>query len=124
MIRELNKNDYTVGQEVVLKLHGNASRGKEEDSYIKGTVSKMGRKILYIEHNKQHYTETIKIDMETGCEKSEYTANYILYDSEEQFKEYIASKPIIDKIRKHIGQYGYANIDYNKLKEIEKILEL
>ena len=65
----------------------------------------------------------IKISMETGFEHSDYTPNYILYDSEQQFKDSLEGEIIIKEIRNLIGQYGNPNIDINKLREIKEILE-
>jgi len=119
MRRKLNKKDYSIGQEVALLLHGNKAIYKEEGTYIKGEITKIGNKLIYIK-NKNIYGDIV-INMETSFEHSQYTPDYIMFDSEAEIKDYLDSQMIIKEIRDIIGQYGTPNI---KKEKLEKILEL
>jgi len=119
MIKKLNKKDYTVGQEVALLLYGNKRSYKDDGAYIKGKITKIGSKIIYIKNESIH--ENIKINMETGFECTEYTPNYIMFDSEDMLIDYLDSQILIKEVRNIIGQYGNTNI---KKEKLEKILQL
>lgn len=119
MIKKLNKKDYTVGQEVVLLLHGNRARDKEHGAYIKCKITKLGSKFIYIEN--ENIYEEIKINMETSFEHTEYTPNYIMFDSEDELIDYLDSQILIKEVRNIIGHYGNTNI---KKEKLEKILQL
>lgn len=118
MWRKLNKKEYIVGQEVILKLNG------KDNAYIKGCIAKITTKLMTIEVTKGEFSKVIKINMESGFEHTDYTPNYNLFDSEQHFNDYIEAEDIINVIRKSIGTYGTPHIDINKLREIKRILEL
>lgn len=116
-MRTLDRKEYQLGQVVALRYYGNALRGKQKGGYKLATVTKIGRSILYLD-------EHIKIDMESGMEKSNYTPNYILYDSERHLLETLEVEDMLDKLRDFIGQYGYPNIELNKMRKIMEVLSL
>lgn len=94
-IRELYKKDYTVGQKVALRYYGNIARGNKDNNYRVVEITKVGNKIIYC--------GDIKISMETGMEKSNYTPNYAFYDSEQHLLETLESEKLIKLIRSKIG---------------------
>lgn len=114
--RELNKKDYTVGQEVALRYSGNASRRAEKNAYRLGIITKIGTKIIYV-------NDDLKVNMETGMEKSNYTPNFIFYDSEQHLLDTVVNEGLIDELRKKIGRYGYPDIPLEKMKQVMAILK-
>ncbi len=116
VIRELNKKDYTVGQEVALRYYGNAARGNKDNDYRITEITKVGNKIIYC--------GDIKISMETGMEKSNYTPNYIFYDSEQHLIETLECERLLKMIRNKIGQWGDSELSLYEIREIANILGL
>lgn len=114
-IRKLNKKDYAVGQEVALRFDGNRARNNR-NGYILGEITKLGNKLIHV--------GDIKIDMETGYEKSNYSANYMLYDSEQDLLNEIEKEKLLMHIRTKLGNYGACEVSYDKIKKIAEILEI
>lgn len=119
-IRKLNKKDYKIGQEVILEFNGNALRGKQEFSYTKGIIEKIGTKLLTVSINEYR---SVKINVKTSYEHTQYTHNYILHDSKQQFEECLESIVLLKRIRNTIGGYGYVNIPLENLKTIYSLME-
>lgn len=115
-IRKLNKSDYRIGQKVALRYDNNLARGNRY-GYVVMEITKIGNKILYC--------GAIKIDMETGFEKSNYAPDYILYDSEQHLLDTFESERLFDAIANKLSKFGgYPDISLNKLKQIAEILEI
>jgi len=121
MIKKLNKKDYTIGQEVVLLLNGNKARHNEKGTYIKGEITKIGNKLIYVKNENMY--EDIKINMETSFQHTEYTPDYIMFDSENEVRDYFDSMELIKEIRNIIGQYGTPRIEKEKLEKVLKLLK-
>lgn len=112
--RELNKNDYSVGQMVALKYKGNRAR-YDKDGYILAKITKIGRKLIHV--------GDIKIEMETGSEKTDYTPDYELFDSEQDLINELEKGNLVSFIRSEIGQFGECKVSYDKVKAIVEILK-
>lgn len=114
-IRELNKNNYLVGQTVALKFIGNRDR-YDKDGYVLAEITKIGTKLIHV--------GDIKIEMETGQEKTDYTSDYQLYDSEQSLLNELEKEKLIVAIRNKFEQFGECEVGYEKVKEIAKILNI
>lgn len=114
-MRKLNKDDYKIGQQVALKYVNNMAR-YDKDGYRIGNITKLGNKYLYV--------DSIAISMESGYEKTNYSPDYQLYDSEQHLLDEMHKEKLLFGIRNELGNYGTCEISYNKIKEIAEILEL
>ncbi|WP_298833843.1 hypothetical protein [uncultured Planococcus sp.] len=99
-MRELSKKDFEVGQSVALRLQGNRARHAEkgEMSYVLGTVQKVGRKYITV--------DGIQFDTSSGYDKSDYSANYQLFENEELLLEILEKEQLYDKLRTTFGSYS------------------
>lgn len=114
-VRKLDKKNYKIGQTVALRNDGNRVRYDGRNNYTLGEVTKVGSKILHIGE--------IKIDMETGYQKSNYSPDYQLYDSEQDVLDAIEGEKIISKIKSTFS-YGDVNVSIDKLRQIKAILDM
>ena len=107
----------TLGQEIFLKLVGNAAR-RYNNEPIKTKISKIGKKHFYVEMDSR-----IKFDVEDLSEVSDYSANYKVYLSEKELEDETKSKIIYDNIKKYFSGFSFnESLTLEKLIAIEKII--
>lgn len=120
-MRELNKEDFKVGNTVALRFQGNRARreDKGEKGYILRSVEKIARKYITV--------NGIQFDVTTGYDKSDYSAMYELYESEEVLLQQLEREEALSKLRSAFN-YGYRNdntkFTNEQLLKVIKILEL
>ena len=94
---------------------GNAYR---RDNKIKeGIVKSVGRKYVEVEYYG-------KFNIKGGIQKTEFSADYKLYESIDDLNIVIESEELSHKIINSIPKYGDWDISIDKLRQIAKILEL
>jgi hypothetical protein len=106
-----------VGQQFYVKLVGNAARTKPDGGFY-ATVSKVGKKHFSLSTEEQTFIERIKFRVEDLAEESNYSANYELFDS---LEDYVLSKlkPVL--LKNVQGLCGY--LSYKQLEELKLYLE-
>ena len=117
MINYTNEK-FEVGQTVALRYQGNKARynSKGDNGYELATIEKIGRKYLTLKGG-------LQINLESGYEKTNLSANYQMFPSEEGLLEQIQREKNIDKIRSLFRGFGDVEISNTKLDEIIKIIE-
>lgn len=113
-MRKLNPKDFYVGKMVPLRYRLNKARYLSDDSYRMATVSKIGRKYIHC--------GGIAFEIESGYEKSDYTANYQLYESEEALLEEIEAEKITDAVRTTFDYFSEVNLSIEQLRAIAEII--
>ena len=108
----------TLGQEIFLKLVGNAARRYNNTGLIETKISKIGKKHFYVE-----YSNHIKFDIKDLSEVSNYSADYEVYLSKKEFEDETKSKIIYDNIKKYFSGFSVnESLTLEKLIAIEKII--
>lgn len=109
--------DFKVGQKVYVKLINNVARGRDEDELIQEwEVVKIGKKFLTAKNGYIEY-QFYKHDFYKNClvQKTDYSPDYLLYNSLEEIKE---EEKRIEK-EDIIGRYFRSNFNLRELSNNE-----
>ena len=113
-----------VGQ-ILYKLNiGNAARNRKQ-TLMPVEVIKIGRKYVTVselDKKDRSYLHDVA-NIENGREKTEYSANFILYESEQEWEDKKESEVLLRKFRDIFGSYGKNNISLDQLRKINVIIE-
>ena len=111
---------YKVGDIVHVVECGNLCSRDDAAKHYDRKVIKVGRKYFYID---KRYGEDIAFHIDSGDQKTEYSANFRIVESEQSFLEERAARELSEKLRGHFG-YGPARHSLSKLKEVAVILDI
>lgn len=109
---------FEVGQVVALRYQGNKARREVdgESGYTLSTIEKIGRKYLKLENG-------LYICLDTGYEKTEFSANYQMFPSVEELLNYLKREYHIKKIRSTFNAIGSVELSNSKIEAIFNIVE-
>lgn len=68
------------------------------NSPVQGVVTKIGRKYFYVKTNVSRYAYRFECGTNKNIEEKELTPLWILYKSEQAYKDVMESRDIIDKL--------------------------
>ena len=107
-----------VGETLFIVDVGNRARngGKQREC----TVTKVGRKYFYVEIS--NYWK-VPFHIETWWEKTEYTADFAVYESKEEWEAEKKFRECLNKLRQYFSPYTI-NITPDQVKQIIKILDI
>jgi hypothetical protein len=111
---------YKVGDTVHVVECGNLCRRDNAANHYDRKVTKVGRKYFYID---KHYGEDVAFHIDSGYQKTEYSPNFRIVESEQSFLEESAARELSIKLSGHFG-HGPARHSLSKLKKVAAILEL
>lgn len=105
-----------IGQEVFIKRIGNAARHikNPNDLISKEIVESVGKKYFKLKNYRRE-----KFSIKDMRDVSDYSSNYLVYESEQQIKDEMET----NKIRKFIESYPFGKLSLERLKEIEQMLK-
>jgi hypothetical protein len=81
------------------------------------TVTQVGRKYFSCDNNAQ-------FGIDNWRQKSDYSAVWELYESEQDYADHLESIEIRDELRDIFGGYRKCNANLDQLREIKRILTL
>ena len=111
---------YTKGQKVFIKTTGNAARYRGSE-IIPGEVITVGRKYVTVRFG----YSSIKFNSEEEYkQESKYSAEYILYETEQEILDENEVDNLSARLRKAFSYYGKAPYTLEQLRAIAKIIEL
>jgi phosphotransferase system IIA component len=111
----------TVGQRLFSLHIGNISRNGPQ-ALTPVVVTKIGRKYFTVE-NEERLRNTTEFHVEGWMQKTDYSADYALYESEQQYADEKEARTICDKIGKafECGR-NFKNINIETLRKIEALI--
>lgn len=119
--------DFKVGQRVYIQLTNNAARGKDKDKLIEEwEVTKVGRKFVTVKNGYMEY-QFYKHDSDfyKNClvQKTDYSPNYLLYDSMETIKaEWLRAKRETE-VERFIRYSNLSKLSDSELETIYNIIK-
>lgn len=105
-----------VGQNIFIKTQGNAAR-YSGSKIIETKLVKLGRKYFEVEA-----LPRTKFEIETMQEKTDYSCDYIAYESKVAIEEEIEKAELEIDIRKIFGRYGKTSCTLDQLRRINNVL--
>lgn len=112
-----------VGQKVFSLNIGNAARRKKQE-LTPCIVTKVGRKYFTTQHDDDNTGwSSVQYHLDTGYEKTNYTANNRVYLSEQEWSDEKEATKLLQHI-KEVFQYGRNNkkLSLSSLREIVDVL--
>jgi len=107
-----------IGDKLAVQTIGNAARNGRTRAF-EVTVSNVGRKFFYVEE-----LDGVKFFKDTRRQQTNFSANYMVFDSLKAIEVSNKSNILIEKIRKKIGGYGETSIPLDTLERIANYLEI
>jgi hypothetical protein len=108
-----------VGQVVYVKRVGNAARRRDEkDLVTEETIEKVGNKYFYL---KGYYR--YKFSIEEKRDISEYSSNFIVYESMKEIEEETEYFTKVENIRKIFERYGRCSLSLDQIRRINNIIQ-
>ena len=112
---------YKVGDTVHVVECGNLSRRNENPKHYDIGIVKLGRKYFYIDKN--YGGKHLAFEIDGGRQKTEYTPNFRIVDSEQSYLEESEVRKIAGKIKGRF-EYGCTKYSLSQLKAVAEILDL
>jgi len=84
-------------------------------------ITKIGRKYFYVNNKEDSFWE-LKFDKEDNRQTSNYGCKWSLYFSIQEILDEEESDKINRELRKVFNSYGRLNLNLNKLKRIQEII--
>ena len=111
--------------QIVYSLNvGNAARGKEQ-ALTPMKVVKVGRKYFTCSAAYQSYPEGVRFHLSNWREKSDYSPEHQLYETEQAWEEEHEAERLADLIcEKYTYRWEWKNIPFPDLQKIAEILEV
>lgn len=115
--------ELKVGQKVVVQLIGNAARYKSSDQLIEQwEVAKVGRKYFYAA--KDATWRLTKFEITTGLESSNYSADYRVWESEQDLKDHLECESLLRKIRDELNYWRPNDFSLDQLRDVARALKI
>lgn len=125
----MNIKDYKVGQNVYIRLTGNAGRGKTgEDLIEEWEVLSVGRKLIKAKRKGWRDYSAISFEQkESGyngqfVEKTNTCVNYIMYESREAIENDLERESLLRKVSNYFNSYGEKKISLESLRIIAELI--
>ena len=110
-----------VGDEVCVVATGN--RARRGVVHWLGAVTKVGRKYFYVDFE-EAYQEPLPVSIETWREKTDYSANYLIYRSLKEWADTKEGAKWIMLIRRELDRHWGRRWSVIQLREAGKALGL
>lgn len=112
---------YKVGDTVHVVECGNLTRRHETARHYDKTITKVGRKYFYLDVG---YGGNTAFHIDDGWQKSNYSSNYFVCESEQAYLDSLEANKINAIIRDNFSHYGRCKYSLAQLQAVAEILEL
>lgn len=125
----MNIKEFSVGQNVYIRLCGNASRGKKDDALIEEwEVVSVGRKL--IKAKRKGWSDACAVSFEKRehgysdkfVEKTNTCVDYILYGSRKEIEDEIERERLLCSISNYFRGYGEKKVSLENLRLIAEMI--
>ena len=118
----MNKDKLKIGQKLYSLNVGNASRNTES-KLTPVLVTKVGRKYFTCCPEGEHSWQENQYYIDTWLEKSDYSANSVLYSSTKEWEDEKESSRICSIVSDEFKYRNHCSIPLSQLKIIERIIK-
>lgn len=114
------KTKPLVGQKVFVLNIGNAAR-RQKQVLTPGIVTKVGR--AYFSVQREGWSDATEYRLDSGCEKTQYTADSCVYESEQEWLDEKETRDIYAHLREVFGYNVTKQIPLSVLRTIDQLVK-